>query len=93
MWGSLFGAVAGAVGAVGGATVQAGQAVVGTAVGVGGAVAGAGLQAPEGVGYLLGLVGNSSQLQRLTKALQVDWLLKIIDQVDIVKAESEKATR
>lgn len=89
VWGSMFGAVAGAVGAVGGAAAQAGQAVVGTAVGVGGAVASAGLQAPEGVGYLFGLVGNSSQLQQLTKALRVDWLIKLIDQVDIVKAETQ----
>lgn len=99
IWGSLFGVVAGAAGAVGGAvvqaggavsdaTVQAGQAVVGTSVGVGEAIASAVLQAPEGVGYLLGLVGDSPQLQQLTKALNVDWLVSIIDQVDIVKAET-----
>lgn len=49
VWGSLFGAVAGAVGAVGGATAQAGQAVVGTAVGVGGAITSAASQAGEAV--------------------------------------------
>ena len=87
--GAFAGTVVGTAGAVGGAAVQAGQAVVETAVGVGGAVAGAGLQAPEGVAYLLSLVGNSSQLQQLTKALRVDWLIKIMDQVDIVEAETQ----
>ena len=80
--------VVGTAGAVGGAAVGAGGAVVGTAVGVGGAIATAAVQAPEGLGHLLGLVGDSPQLQQLTKTLQVDWLLKIVDQVDIVKAET-----
>ena len=87
--GAFAGTVVGTVGVVGGATVQAGQGVVGTAVGVGGAITNAALQAPEGVGYLLGLVGDSPQLQQLTKALRVDWLVTIIDQVDIVKAETQ----
>ncbi|HCF28579.1 MAG TPA: hypothetical protein DEV81_15570, partial [Cyanobacteria bacterium UBA11049] len=86
--GAVGGAVAGAAGAIGGATVQASQAVVGTAVGVGGAITSTALQTPEGLGHLLGLVGDSPQLQQLTKAVQVDWLFKIIDQVDIVKAET-----
>ncbi len=86
--GAVAGTVVGTAGAIGGAAVGAGGAVVGTAVGVGGAIAGAAVQAPEGLGHLLGLVGDSPQLQQLTKTLQVDWLLKIIDQVDIVKAET-----
>ncbi len=86
--GAVGGAVAGTAGAIGGAAVQASQAVVGTAVGVGGAITSTALQTPEGLGHLLGLVGDSPQLQQLTKAVQVDWLFKIIDQVDIVKAET-----
>ena len=86
--GAFSGTVVGTAGAVGGATVEAGQAVVDTAVGVGGAITGAALQAPEGVGYRLALVSDSPQLQQLTKALRVDWLVKIIEQVDIVKAET-----
>ena len=86
--GAVGGAVAGTAGAIGGAAVQASQAVVGTAVGVGGAITSTALQTPEGLGHLLGLIGDSPQLQQLTKAVQVDWLFKIIDQVDIVKAET-----
>lgn len=86
--GAVGGAVAGTAGAIGGAAVQASQAVVGTAVGVGGAITSTALQTPEGLGHLLGLVGDSPQLQQLTKAVQVDWLFKIIDKVDIVKAET-----
>ncbi len=85
---AVVGTVVGTTGAVGGAGIQASQAVVGTVVGVGSAIAGTALQAPEGLGHLLSLVGDSAQLQQLTKTLQVDWLFKIIDQVDIVKAET-----
>lgn len=80
--GAVGGAVAGAAAAVGGAAVQASQAVVGTAVGVGGAITSTALQTPEGLGHLPRLVGDSPQLAQLTKAVQVDWLFKIIDQVD-----------
>lgn len=86
--GAVASTVVGTAGAVGGAAVGAGGAVVGTAVGVGGAIASSAIQAPEGLGHLLSLVGDSPQLQQLTKTLQVDWLFKIIDQVDIVKAET-----
>ena len=81
-------AVVGTAGAVGGAAVTAGQAVAGAAVGVGGAIGSAAMQAPQGLGYVLNVVGDSPMLQELTKALKVDWLLKLIDQVDIVKAET-----
>jgi uncharacterized protein (DUF697 family) len=77
-----------ATGAVGGAATQAGQAIVGTTVGVGGAIASTAMQAPAGVGYLLSFVSDSPQLQELTKALKIDWLINIVSQVDIVKAES-----
>jgi uncharacterized protein (DUF697 family) len=87
--GAVAGAVAGATIAVGGAAVTAGQAVAGAAVGVGGAIGSAAMQAPQGLGYVLNVVGDSPMLQELTKALKVDWLLKLIDQVDIVKAETQ----
>jgi uncharacterized protein (DUF697 family) len=86
--GAVAGAVAGATLAVGGAAATAGQAVAGAAVGVGGAIGSAAMQAPQGLGYVLNLVGDSPMLQELTKAFKVDWLLKLIDQVDIVKAET-----
>ncbi len=35
------------------------------------------------------MVNNSPLLQPLTKALKIDWLLEIVDRVDIVKAETE----
>ncbi|UBF27786.1 hypothetical protein K9N68_07690 [Kovacikia minuta CCNUW1] len=105
-WGSVFGAVAGAAGAVGGAAAYAGGAVAGTVTGTagaiggatvqaGGAIAGAAgavgntvLQSTDGAGYVLDMISSSPQLQNLTKALKVDWLLKIVDQVDVVQAEA-----
>lgn len=86
--GVVTGAVVGTAEAVGGTAIQASQAVVGTAVGVGGAIAGAVSQTPEGLGHLINLVDDSPMLQQLTKALPIDWLLNLINQVDIVKAET-----
>ena len=74
-------AVVGTAGAVGGAAVTAGQAVAGAAEGVGGSIGSAAMQAPQGLGYVLNLVGDSPMLQELTKAFKVDWLLKLIDQM------------
>ncbi|NJL52103.1 MAG: hypothetical protein HC930_07575 [Hydrococcus sp. SU_1_0] len=52
-------------------------------------MSGAALQATDGVGYLFEIVTNSSHLKELTKSLQIDWLIQVIDRVDIVKAETE----
>ncbi|VEP16275.1 conserved hypothetical protein [Hyella patelloides LEGE 07179] len=47
------------------------------------------LKATDGVGYLFEIVQNSPQLNELTKTLKVDWIVQIIDKVDVVKAEVE----
>ncbi|MEP0870338.1 hypothetical protein NDA01_11045 [Trichocoleus desertorum AS-A10] len=86
--GAVVGTAVGAGGAIGNAAVQAGGAVVGTAVGVGGAVGNAAWHATDGIGYVLDTISHSPQLQELTKAVKVDWLVRIIDQVDVVKAET-----
>lgn len=48
----------------------------------------AAFQVLEVLGHLLSLVDDSPLLQQLTKALPIDWLLNIINQVDIIKAET-----
>ncbi len=40
------------------------------------------------LGYVAELIQNSGQLQSLTKAVNLDWLLPILDKVDVVKAET-----
>lgn len=87
--GAVAGTVVGAAGAVGNAAVQAGGAIAGTAVGVAGAVGSTAMQATDGVGYVLDMITNSSQLQELTQALKVDWLLAIVDKVDVIQAEAQ----
>ncbi|MGP1384796.1 MAG: hypothetical protein ACTS2F_14620 [Thainema sp.] len=42
----------------------------------------------NGLGYVAELIQNSVQLQSLTKAVNLDWLLPILDRVDVVKAET-----
>ncbi|MEH1908791.1 MAG: hypothetical protein V7L05_03795 [Nostoc sp.] len=86
--GSLFGAVAGTAGVVGGAAVQAGQAVAGAAVGIGGAIGGTAFQGTQIAGQALAIVGNNPQLQVAIKSLNKDWLNPLIEQVDLVKAEA-----
>ncbi|MGD1714607.1 EcsC family protein [Dapis sp. BLCC M172] len=80
--GSLFGSVRGAAQAVGNATVQA-------ACGAGEAIGSVAVNTTHGLGYVTDMVNNSPLLQPLTKALKIDWLLEIVDRVDIVKAETE----
>lgn len=87
-FGSLFGVVAGVTEAVGNAAMQANVMITETAVSVGGSITNAALSTTDGVGYLLSLVSDSPQLQELTKTFQVDWLINVIDKVDIVKAET-----
>ncbi|MBD2532728.1 hypothetical protein H6G97_25350 [Nostoc flagelliforme FACHB-838] len=56
--GSLFGAVTGTVGVVGGAAVQAGQAATGAAIGISGTIGGAAVQAGQAVaGAAVGIGG------------------------------------
>ncbi|MBN3941153.1 hypothetical protein [Nostoc sp. NMS9] len=86
--GSLFGTVAGTVGVVGGAAVQAGQAVAGAAVSMSGTIGGAAFQATQIAGQALAIVGNNPQLQVAIKSLNQDWLNPLIQQVDLVKAEA-----
>ncbi len=99
-WNSLTQTVTWTNEAVGGAVVQAGGMVTDTAKNIGGAIAGAtvstgsaiaqaALSAPDGVGYLCDLVNNNPQLKQITQAFQLDWLIQIIDTVDVVKAETE----
>ena len=74
--------------AVGGAASKAGQAIVETAIGAGGAIGIAAEQATKGVGYAITFLGNNPQFQQVTQFLQVDWLVRLIDQVDLVEAET-----
>ncbi|HEY9695946.1 MAG TPA: hypothetical protein V6D10_01555 [Trichocoleus sp.] len=86
--GAVSGTVVGAAGAASNAAVQAGGAITSTAVNVAGAVGGAAMQATDSAGYILDVISNSPQLQEVTKALQVDKFICLIDTVDVVKAET-----
>lgn len=67
----------------------AGKSAMDTVAWAGNTVSSVALQATDGVGYLFEVVTNSPQLKELTKTLKVDWLIKVIEQVDVVKAETE----
>ncbi|AFY34177.1 hypothetical protein [Calothrix sp. PCC 7507] len=82
------GTIGGALGAVGGAAVQAGQGVAGAAVGVGGVIGDVAFQATQIAGQALTIVGKNPALQLAIKSLNQDWLNPLIQQVDIVKAET-----
>ena len=86
--GSLFGAITGTAEVVGGAAVQAGQAVAGAAVSISGTIGGAAFQATQIAGQALAIIDNNPQLQVAIKSLNQDWLNPLIQQVDLVKAEA-----
>jgi uncharacterized protein (DUF697 family) len=86
--GSVVNTVAGVTEAASHAVGQVGGVVSGTAVGVAGAVGNAALHATDSVGYVLDMVTSSPHLQELSKVLKMDWLIKVVDRVDIVRAET-----
>jgi uncharacterized protein (DUF697 family) len=93
-------AVGGAAGAVSGAAVvaagMAGSAIGGAAGAVGGAMGAVGGVMVEGIstatsnaGYLIEAVGNSDLLKDAARIFKADWLMEILDQIDVSKSEDE----
>ncbi|MEO1401065.1 MAG: hypothetical protein AAFV72_07365 [Cyanobacteria bacterium J06635_1] len=74
---------------VGNAAVQTGQAVAGGTVSAATAAGSAAMNITDGLGNMMELVGDSSQLQGLADKLQIGWLLPVVEQVDVVKAEQQ----
>ena len=92
--GNAVGDAAGTVGAAVGGVAVVTAGAVGSAVGsftrtVGGAVVGGISTATSSAEYLIEAVGNSPLIQNLDRTFQADWLLKILDQIDLTKAEAE----
>lgn len=92
--GSAVGGVAGSVGsAVGGAAVATAGAV-GGAVGaftqtVGGAVVDGISSATSTAGNVIDFAENSPLLQKAAQAFNADWLLKVLNQVDVIASATE----
>lgn len=70
------------------ATTNFGNAAASTGNSIAESCGQAAMSVPDGLGYIVDLINDSPQLQEITKALKVDWLVGIIDKVDIVKAET-----
>ncbi|AFY78250.1 uncharacterized protein associated with GTPases [Pleurocapsa sp. PCC 7327] len=87
--GAITGAAVSVGGAVGNTAVQAGGAITGAAVSVSGNIGNAAISAINGIGYLFDIASNSPQIREIAKVFQVDWLINVIEKVDIVKAETE----
>ena len=98
--GAVGNAVGGAAGAVSGSIVVAGGSIgnaagaVGDAVGaltktVGGAVVGGISTATSGTGYAINEISNSLLMKKIAQTFKADWLLQILDQVDVNNAEAE----
>ncbi|MBD2099281.1 hypothetical protein [Leptolyngbya sp. FACHB-261] len=77
----------------GGAAAQTGKTVLGTATGLGTTTAKHShrllKQATENTGQAFTWVSESPLLRRASKAVRMDWLLGILDRVDLVKAENQ----
>lgn len=86
---TVVGTAVGVGEAVGSTAVYTGQAVAHTAVKTGEMIGGAALQVTGAAGHALDFLQKNPQFQQLTQSLQVDWLIGLIDKVDVVKAETE----
>jgi hypothetical protein len=98
--GAVGNAVGGAAGAVSGSIVVAGGSIgnaagaVGDAVGaltktVSGAVVDGISTATSGTGYAINEISNSLLMKKIAQTFKADWLLQILDQVDVNNAEAE----
>jgi uncharacterized protein (DUF697 family) len=98
--GSVGNAVGGAASAVSGSMVVAGDSIgnaagaVGGAVGalsknVSGAVVGGISTATSTTGQAIDAIGNNFLIKKVAQTFKADWLLQILDQVDVSKAETE----
>ena len=74
--------------AIGSVASQAGQVIVETAPGVSSAIGGGAVQAIQVAGQAMAIAGNNPQLQQAIKSLNQSWLTSLIEQVDVVKAET-----
>ncbi|MDJ0579394.1 hypothetical protein [Crocosphaera sp.] len=86
---AIGGAMTQAGGVIADNAMEIGKTVADTTVNAGSAMGKAALSIPGGVGYLYDVVSNNPQLQELTKGCKIDWLVAIIENVDVVKAETE----
>jgi uncharacterized protein (DUF697 family) len=98
--GAVGNAVGSASGAVSSSIVVANRSIgsaagaVGDAVGaltktVGGAVVGGISTATSGTGHAIDAIGNSLLMKKVAQTFKADWLLQILEQVDVSKAEAE----
>lgn len=98
--GSVGNAVGGAASAVSGSMVVAGDSIgnaagaVGGAVGalsktVGGAVVGGISTATSTTGQAIDVIGNNFLIKKVAQTFKADWLLQILEKVDVSKAETE----
>ena len=86
--GTVANTVTGATESVGSTAIQAGGAIGGKAVGMAMTVGNVAMQATDGLNHALDLIANNPHLKELTNTIQVDWFLPVINQVDIVQAET-----
>jgi hypothetical protein len=56
---------------------------------VGGAVVGGISTATSGTGYAINEISNSLLMKKIAQTFKADWLLQILDQVDVNNAEAE----
>jgi HJR/Mrr/RecB family endonuclease/uncharacterized protein (DUF697 family) len=75
----------GIAGAIGTTAAKAGEAAMGAARVFGGAAG----KVTESTGYLLEAIESNPALKQLTQAFKADWLVDLLEQVDVEKAQSE----
>ncbi len=74
---------------LGSAATHTGSAVVRTSADALSALGKTAVNVPQGLSDLVQAVNHHTELQSLTKVLKVDWLLQILDRVDVTKAAEQ----
>lgn len=85
----VSGAIAGTAKSIGETALSAGGSLGQKSVTALSAVGQTALSVPQGLGELVKAIEARPELKGLTKVLKMDWLLKVVDQVDVEKAEAQ----
>jgi uncharacterized protein (DUF697 family) len=85
----VSGAVVGTAQNIGEAALSAGSAIGQTSASALDAVGQTAMTVPKGLGVLRNSINDRPELRGLTKVLRMDWLLEIVDKVDVIKAEKQ----
>lgn len=74
---------------VGSSTAKAGKSIASTTTEIATVAGSAAVGATDGIGKLVGVFDTNPHAEKIAASLKIDWLLPLIDKVDVAKAEAQ----